>query len=224
MGEVILRGGAPVLEFHSVAKSYARRGHRICGLAPLTLRLMPGEIVALVGPNGSGKTTALKIAATLVTPTSGVTFMRGHNLSDSPSSARAATGVLLSPLRSFYWRLTAGQNLSFFAAMQGLAPSEAASRVRGLAEELALSEHLSSATRRLSAGTLARLAVARSLLHRPALLLLDEPFASMDGPSSELVWSALGRRAERGLAALVASHSDAHVSRCGRQVVVKSRA
>ncbi len=212
--------GVPVLEFRSVAKSYTRKGRTVRGLAPLTFSLPPGELVALVGPNGCGKTTALKIAATLVDPTSGCPLVLGRSVSSSRPAARSATGVMLAPLRSFYWRLTARQNLSFFAAMQGLGPLEAARRVRGLADELRLSEHLATAARRLSAGTLARLAFARSLLHDPALLLLDEPFSSMDDESSELVWASIERRARGGLAALVASHDVAHISRCGRQVAV----
>lgn len=208
------------LEIRSLTKVYAGRGGPARGLRPLTLDVSSGESVALVGPNGSGKTTALKIAATLVEPTSGTALVFGRSVAREPGAARAAIGASFSSSRSFYWRLSAEHNLSFFAATQGLGVRESRRRIRELADELDLVDHLRTPARRLSMGTLARLAIARALLHEPPLLLLDEPFASLDSRSCELVWGALSRRLAEGVAVLMASHDRAHILNCGRAVAV----
>ncbi len=87
------------------------------GLRALTLRVGPGEVAALVGANGSGKTTALRIVATLVEPSAGRAFVCGLDTSREPGAVRRRIGLSLGSGRSFYWRLTARQNLTFFARL-----------------------------------------------------------------------------------------------------------
>jgi ABC-2 type transport system ATP-binding protein len=212
--------GGCVLELSSVSKVYSRGGRSSLGLPALSLRVDAGEAVALVGPNGSGKTTAIKIAATLVEPTTGEVSVLGRDAASDPRSVRSSIGVSLASSRSFYWRLSAEHNLLFFAAAQGVRRRAGQARVRELAAELGLSRYLRVPARRLSKGTVARLALARALVHEPDLLLLDEPFASLDDEGCDLAWCALERRLARGSSALVASHDTSQIGRCGRHVAI----
>ncbi|MBD3347704.1 MAG: ATP-binding cassette domain-containing protein [Candidatus Eisenbacteria bacterium] len=214
--EPLTAGGACALKTTSLSKLYRTRGGRVRGLAPLSLEIMPGESAALVGPNGCGKTTALKIVATLVEPCSGSATVFGHDVVRRPLRARSLIGAVFSTTRSFYWRLSAGHNLSFFAAAQGMTPGAAASKARALAVELGIVEYLGVPARRLSRGILARLSLVRALLHDPGLLLLDEPFAAMDGGARERVWEALEGRTSDGLSLLVATHDPSQVRLCDR--------
>jgi len=222
-------GGTPVsathaLEMRSVSKIYRRRSGQVTGLGRLTLAIDPGETVALVGPNGAGKTTALRIAATLVEPTSGSAYVFGRDVFRFPLAARSALGTVFSSTRSFYWRLTAEHNLAFFGAAQGLSPRRARAAGRSVAAELGIAECLSVPARRLSRGVLARLALARALLHEPALLLLDEPFSAIDEAWRVPAWRSLERRVRKGLAVLLATHDPSLVERCERAVSVRAHA
>jgi ABC-2 type transport system ATP-binding protein len=214
---------ASALRMCSVCKLYRGRRGEVRGLAPLSLQVASGEAVALLGPNGCGKTTALKIAATLVEPTSGTTAVLGRDVVKHALAVRSAIGVVLASTRSFYWRLSAGHNLAFFAAAQRIAPRTASDRVRALADEFGLSGSvLRTPARRLSRGTLAAISLMRALLHEPRLLLLDEPFASIDGPARGRIWDALERRRRDGLAVLVATHDPFQVERCERAVHIRA--
>ena len=213
-------GGERPLEFRSVSKVFRSGGRAVVGLPALSLTVERGEAVALVGPNGSGKTTAIRIAATLVEPTNGSVCVFGSDAATEPGFVRSAIGVSLASTRSFYWRLSAEHNLRFFAAIQGLPRRTARARAHAVSNELGLNKHLGTPARRLSKGTVARLALARALLHEPELLLLDEPFASLDDRARGLAWSALERRLCGGAAALIASHDQEGIERCGRSVEI----
>ena len=120
----------PAILFDRVTKLF-RRGRRTAGaLETLTLAVEAGGIAALVGPNGSGKTTALRIAATLVTPSSGTCIVLGLDVLHRPRDVRRSIGVSLGSERSFYLRLTARQNLGFFAGILGMSASETRGAIR----------------------------------------------------------------------------------------------
>jgi len=184
------------------------RGRGVKGLGELSAEVVRGQIAALVGHNGSGKTTALRIVATLVRPSSGRALVFGRDVVTEPAFVRRMIGVSLGAGRSFYWRLSALQNLTFFARLRGLRRAQASDEIARLAAELDVERYLLRSVRGLSRGTLARLSVARALLGDPALLVLDEPFASVDGRSRELMWRALERRARAGRAVILATHDD----------------
>jgi ABC-type multidrug transport system ATPase subunit len=189
-------------------------GSGLKGLDELSAEVARGQIAALVGPNGSGKTTALRIVATLVRPSSGRALVFGRDVVTEPAFVRRMIGVSLGAGRSFYWRLSARHNLAFFARLRGLGRSRAFDEISRVAAELDVERCLRRPVRGLSRGTLARLSVARALLGDPALIILDEPFASVDGRSSELMWRALERRSRAGRAVVLATHDDEARSRC----------
>jgi ABC-type multidrug transport system ATPase subunit len=178
------------------------------------LRLEAGARVALCGPNGSGKTTILRCLAGTLAPSSGTVSIAGHPAGSI--AARAVTGVSLSQERSFYLRLSGRENLLFFARVRDLHRREAERRVRALEEELELEPILPERVDRCSTGMVQQLSLARALLARPALVLLDEPTRSLDTAARKRMWDALGRRTE--MAAFIATHDAGDIEQCDSRV------
>lgn len=145
----------------------------------VSLTVQSGELFGLLGPNGAGKTTLVKMLCTLILPTSGTATIAGFPLADS-GQIREHVGLAVTDERSFYWRLTARQNLQFFATLYGLRGQEAQDRIQTVLESVNLEEFSERPFSNYSSGMKQRLAIARSLLHLPQILFLDEPSRSLD--------------------------------------------
>jgi len=206
--------GPAALRLERLSKSYVVRGREARALAEVSASVAPGQLAALVGPNGAGKTTALRIIATLVRPSSGQGIVFGRDVATEQSAVRRLIGVSLGTGRSFYMRLSAQHNLSFFARLKGVCSSRIALEIPRLAAELDIERFLPRPARSLSRGALARLSVARACLGEPRLLVLDEPFASVDEHARELLWNALARRARSGRSVVLATHDLSIAARC----------
>ena len=202
------------LRLERVSKSYVVRGREARALAEVSVCVAPGQLAALVGANGAGKTTALRIIATLVRPSSGRGIVFGRDVVTEQSAVRRLIGVSLGTGRSFYLRLSAQHNLAFFARLKGICSSRIALEIQRLAAELDIERFLPRPARSLSRGALARLSVARACLGEPRLLVLDEPFASVDDRARELLWNVLERRARSGRAVVLATHDPSIADRC----------
>jgi ABC-2 type transport system ATP-binding protein len=209
-------GGSAAAELHGVRKVYRRRGRSIVALEPLTLSVERGETVALVGPNGVGKSTALRILATLVEPSAGRAIVLGHDVVREGRTIRRTIGVSLGGARSFYWRLSARHNLIFFGRLRGLVGPELRDAIHESSSALGILDVLDAPVRQLSRGVLARLGVARAILGDPPLVLLDEPFAAVDSVGRGLLRGALAVRNRRGAAVIMATHDETQARRCDR--------
>jgi ABC-type multidrug transport system ATPase subunit len=139
-----------------------------------------GEVVGIIGANGSGKSTLLRILATLLVPTRGRASVAGYDVERQASQVRAQLGFHSATDGGFYSRLTARENLNFFAAMNNQFDGRAVRRLEELTELMGMGEFLGSQVRTLSTGQVHRLGLARAMLHRPTVLLLDEPTRSLD--------------------------------------------
>jgi len=175
----------------SVRNVTRRFGERVV-LSDLDLEVAAGERVALRGANGTGKTTLLRCIAGTLEVSSGTIRVAGHPAGSL--DARRSIGLSLSQERSFYMRLTGAENLRVFAGVRGLSRRAATSRVVELIEELGLAEIAAQRCDRCSSGQLQQLALARALIHEPALLLVDEPTRSLDTAARERFWAAVERR------------------------------
>src|SRR5262245_60348687 len=186
------------------ATGLSKRFGPVLVLDDLSLAMEPGECVALLGPNGAGKATLLRILATLVRPTSGSLTIAGVDALASPEAARPLIGMI-GHGSHVYEDLTAIENLRFWAVLGGLDTSPG--RLANALREAGLDGVASERTRTFSAGMKRRLGLARLLLRRPDVLLLDEPITGLDRHGrawlQELV---LGLR-NRGTAVLLATHS-----------------
>jgi heme ABC exporter ATP-binding subunit CcmA len=177
-------------------------------LRGLDLALQPGETLAVVGPNGAGKTTLLRLLAGLIKPSAGRIELDGVTLSPAEPASRAKVG-LLSHRSLLYDDLTVRENLEFAARLQGMGDPRGAA---GAAlEEVGLAHRAEDSPRTLSRGLLQRAALARALIHRPRLLLLDEPFTGLDALASERLQHLLRERRPQGLGTIVVTHQVSEV-------------
>lgn len=142
--------------------------------------MQSGEVMALVGANGAGKSTLLRILTTLLLPTKGRAWVGGADVEREPRRVLQQLGFHSGSDASFYARLTAHENLRLFATLNNISSADAAGRIDHLAELLHLGSVMDRQVRTLSTGTVHRLGLARALLHRPSVVLLDEPTRSLD--------------------------------------------
>jgi ABC-2 type transport system ATP-binding protein len=192
-------------------------------LVDVSLDVRAGEFVGLLGPNGAGKTTLLKILATLIVPDRGTAVVAGHDVVGDAASVRRVIAPLLASERSLYWRLSAAENLELFAALLRLPPGETAARVDDALDSVGLSGTGHKMVGQFSAGMMQRLLVARALLGRPRVLLLDEPTRSLDPATAHRFRTFLREELaeKRQCAVLVATHrTEEAFELCDRVVVM----
>jgi ABC-2 type transport system ATP-binding protein len=180
----------------------------IRALERVSLDIDSGEVFGVIGPNGAGKTTLLKILSTLILPSSGTARVNGSDLIRGADAVRRSVGIAAGEERGFYWRLTGMENLEFFAGLRGFAPREARRRAAHALELVDLLPRAGEPVMRYTTGMRQRLSLARALLARPPILLLDEPTRSLDPGAAQTV-QALVRRlsADDGVTIMIATHN-----------------
>jgi ABC-2 type transport system ATP-binding protein len=196
-------GEVPALRVEKLKKTYS---NGLLALDGVSLEVKAGRFFGLLGPNGAGKTTLLRILATLLRPTYGRVEVDGLDVARHPEQVRPRVAYL-AHATGLYPDLTAIDNLEFTATLYGLSSAEAHERV---AEALSAVELASVAEQRvgaMSAGMRRRLALARTLLARPSLVLLDEPYAALDAAGMTLVDELVVGWRDAGATVLVASHA-----------------
>jgi putative ABC transport system ATP-binding protein len=211
LGPSVERSIRPALELRDVSVSYADGDDVVHALSGVDLAVVPGELVALIGPSGSGKSSLLAVAGALLRPTSGTVLLDGIEVeSMGPRElARVRREHLGFIFQSggLFPSLTALDQLLLVADVRGERPSGAVDRARGLLDELGLSGRTGHRPEQLSGGERQRVAIARALMGRPALLLADEPTASLDRARSEEIVAQLADGTRRhGTATLMVTH------------------
>ena len=182
---------------------------QVTGLDDVSLEVRRGEVFGLLGPNGAGKTTLLKILACLILPTAGRALVNGALVGRDDTAVKSTIGFVTSDERSFYWRLTGSENLFFFARLYGLGRGAARRRSAHLMEAMELEEVAGRQFMHYSSGMKQRLAIARALLHDPAILCLDEPTRSLDPIAAKHLRRFVAGRLNRegGKTILLATHN-----------------
>jgi ABC-2 type transport system ATP-binding protein len=170
-----------------LTKIYGAEPNAVHAVSDFSLQIMPGELFGLFGPNGAGKSTLVRMLTTLLAPTSGAAFVDGYDIVRDELQVRASCGLVTSDERSFYGRLSAAQNLSFFAAMQNMSRKEIPQQVAYVLDSFGLTAKAGARVQSLSTGQRQRLNMARALVHDPPILFLDEPTKSMDVQTSDFV-------------------------------------
>jgi heme ABC exporter ATP-binding subunit CcmA len=183
------------LELDGLARHYGERE----ALSGVSLSLPAGKTLVVFGPNGAGKATLLRVLATLLRPHAGSVSVLGATLPGDAWAVRGRLGLLgHEPL--LYRELSARENLRFHARLHGVG----AERVEELLDAVAMGERAREPLRTLSRGMVQRIAVARSVLHGPELLLLDEPYSNLDPAAIELLAPLIG--APSGRTRVICSH------------------
>ncbi|ESW73222.1 multidrug ABC transporter ATP-binding protein [Mesorhizobium sp. LSJC268A00] len=179
----------------------------------VTMTVAEGEIVGFLGPNGSGKTTTIRIMCGLLTPDEGEGRVLGFNIRTESLRIKREVGYMTQKF-SFYEDLTIGENLEFVARLYRLKSVE--EHVSKTLEELGLTSRRNQLAGTLSGGWKQRLALAACIMHKPKLLLLDEPTAGVDPKARREFWDEIHRLASGGLTVLVSTHYMDEAERCHR--------
>lgn len=200
-------------------------GAPVTALDGVSFDVAPGEIVCVMGPNGAGKTTLLRILAGLLLPTSGGAEVARHNVAGDGPTLRRDTSLVIGDERSFHWSISGRQNLHFYAALHGLSATEGYRRTAALIERVGLAEVADRRFSTYSRGMKQRLAIARGLLGRAKVLLLDEPTLGLDPRGARDLRGFLRDEVIKGegRTALVGSNDPAEVRALGDRVLFLDR-
>jgi ABC-2 type transport system ATP-binding protein len=185
----------------------------------VSLTLEKGEIMGFLGPNGSGKTTTIRMICGLLTPDAGSGTVLGYDVLTESRQIKREVGYMTQRF-TYYEDLTIAENLAFVAKLYDLEP--VAGHVAGALDELGLAHRRNQLAGTLSGGWKQRLALAASLMHKPKLLLLDEPTAGVDPKARRMFWDELHRRAAEGLTVLVSTHYMDEAERCHRLAYISN--
>ena len=193
----------PVLDARGLAHSYGR----LVALADLTLSVAPGECVALIGANGSGKSTAVRTIAGLLEPTDGIVRVAGHDPHREPDAEIVRAALALVPdAPVLYDDLTVRQHLELVALSHGVGGDGIDDRIEELLERLGLADRDAFVPRELSRGMRQKAQLACALIRPAALLVLDEPVVGLDPPSQILLYELLLEAKRAGTAVLLTTH------------------
>lgn len=207
-----------MIEASAVSKNFGRRKV----LDSIDMRISDGEIVALIGPNGSGKTTLIRVLSTLLQPSGGDVSLDGRSAFDDPVISRKSIGVVGHSTYS-YDDLTALENLRFYWSMYGLPGGEFDRTAPNLLKRVGLGHRMNDRAGVLSRGMRQRLSIARAVMHSPKVLLLDEPFSSLDQKGVDILSQILRDERARGCSVLVVSHDIQRISEFADRADVLTR-
>jgi ABC-2 type transport system ATP-binding protein len=181
----------------------------------LDLTVPSGQIFGLLGPNGSGKATTIRMLTGLIPPTSGTAEVVGIDVVHNPERVRRRIGYM-SQRFGLYPDLTVRENLEFYAGVYGLAGAERKARIAEQVDAYILGERFDQLAGTLSGGWKQRLALACATTHRPDLVFLDEPTAGVDPASRRLFWQLIHREVKAGMTVLVTTHYMDEAEQCGQ--------
>lgn len=212
-----------MVQFADVCKTYA---NGIDALRDVSLEIAPGEFVFIVGPTGVGKTTLLKMIYREEVPTRGTVYVDGRNVTrmrarDIPY-LRRRVGIVFQDFRLLP-RKTAWENVAFALQVTGTIPPQADGRVLEVLERVGMAPRADALPGELSAGEQQRVSIARALVHRPRLLLADEPTGNLDPDTSWEIMQLLSHINGDGTTVVVTTHDQTIVNRLRRRVIAISR-
>ena len=185
----------------------------------VTLSVKPGQILALLGQNGAGKTTTVRMLTALLGPTRGWARVAGYDVTKKPQDVRANVGVLTEQ-HGLYMRMTGEEYLEFFGEVYGLDPATRKKRSDYLMEYFGLTQAARRRTGEYSKGMKQKLALARALMHDPAVLLLDEPTSAMDPESARLVRDEIARLRSSQRTIIICTHNLAEAEALANTIAI----
>jgi ABC-2 type transport system ATP-binding protein len=209
------RTAAPAIDVHGLNKSFAEK-HVV---RDLTLQVQTGEIFGFLGPNGSGKTTSIRMLCGLLTPDSGSGSCLGYDILRQSEEIKRNVGYMTQRF-SFWEDLSIRENLDFVARVYRMRSRDHV--VTQALEGLGLTDRADQLAGSLSGGWKQRLALAACMLHQPSLLLLDEPTAGVDPSARRDFWGELHRLANQGIAVLVSTHYMDEAERCHKLAYISN--
>lgn len=195
-----------MIEARQLTKRFAdRKGGFVTAVTGVSLTCRPGSIHGLLGVNGAGKTTLLRLLATLLRPSEGSAVVAGHDVATEPRRVRASLGFLAAST-ALYGRLTARETIAYFGRLHGLTAGAVVRRTGELADELDLHAFLDRRVDTFSTGMKQRTSIARTLVHDPEVIVLDEPTLGLDVLAARTLTEFVRRCRDRGKTVLYSTH------------------
>ncbi len=208
-----MRDDMHVVRAHDLRRSYRtrtgtfrRERKEVEAVRGVSFGIEPGELFGLLGPNGAGKTTTIKMLITLLLPTAGSASVLGHDVVTDAREVRRHIGYVFGGDRGLYERLSALDNLRYFAELYGVPPREQRQRIGALLEMVGLTGRERERVEGFSRGMRQRLHIARGLLHDPEVLFLDEPTIGIDPVGARELRSTIAMLREQGKTILLTTH------------------
>ncbi|GFP78088.1 ABC transporter ATP-binding protein [Clostridium fungisolvens] len=190
-------------------------------VSKLSFTVNPGEIVGLLGENGAGKTTTMRMVSTLLKPTAGTVLVNSFDINKDPDKVRKEIGILFGGDVGLYDRLTARENMSYFANLYGFSKEEADKRINELADELDMREYIDKRVGKFSRGMKQKVSIARAIVHSPSIMLFDEPTTGLDVRATRIIHNFIKKCKRENKTILFSSHSMREVEKlCDRVVII----
>ncbi|SHI08118.1 ATP-binding cassette domain-containing protein [Clostridium grantii] len=206
-----------MIEVNKLSKEFKN----IKAVMEISFSVNKGEIVGLLGENGAGKTTTLRMLATMLEPTTGTAFINGLNVVKDGQKVRESIGILFGGEVGLYDRLTALENITYFAELNGMNKEQIQNRIIELSDLLDMKEYINKRVGKFSRGMKQKVAIARAIVHDPSIMLLDEPTAGLDVTASRIVQKFIKKCKEDNKAIIFSSHSMNEVEKlCDRIVII----
>jgi ABC-2 type transport system ATP-binding protein len=203
-----------------VSRTLLGRKQETHALNGLNFSVPPGIVFGLLGPNGSGKTTTIRILSTLLTPTSGEARVLGYDVVREAGKVRGRIGLILGGERGLYGRLTGEENLKYFAALNHLSREVSQKRVKDIIELVGLASASKRPVEQYSRGMRQRLHIARGLLTDPEVLFMDEPTIGLDPAGAQELHQLIPALVKRGKSILLTTHYMAEADELSSQVAI----
>jgi len=188
------------------ARNLTKKFHDFTAVEAVTLAVPPGQVLALLGPNGAGKTTTVRMISAILAPTSGRASVAGFDTLQSPQQVRRRVGIL-TEVPGLYLRMQAIEYLDFFGELYGLGAAQRRARAVALMSRFGMADSVNRRLSEYSKGMRQKLALIRSMLHDPPVLLLDEPTSAMDPQSARLVRDAIANLRGDRRAIILCTHN-----------------
>jgi sodium transport system ATP-binding protein len=206
-----------LIQIQQLSKSFKN----ITAVDNISFTVNKGEIVGLLGENGAGKTTTLRMLATMLKPTGGTAAVDGYDIKNHSNKVRGQIGILFGGEVGLYDRLTARENIQYFAELNGMSKKETEDSINYLVEMLDMKEYIDRRVGKFSRGMKQKVAIARSIVHKPSVMLFDEPTAGLDVTAARIVQDFIVKCKEDNKAIIFSSHSMNEVERlCDRIVII----
>lgn len=208
-----------MIEIINISKSFGRTQ----ALKNVSFSVQGGEAIGLLGENGAGKSTLLRIISTMLVPTQGTAKICGFDLIDSPREIRKNVGILFGNEVGLYERLTARENLEYFAKLNGMSSSGIKRRIDELVEQFEFKDYEKKQVGALSRGMKQKVAIARAIVHNPRVILFDEPDSGLDFKAARVVFKFLEFCKTSQKSIIFSSHSMENIKLFSDDIVVLNK-
>jgi len=190
-------------------------------LKGVTFQVNSGEVFGLLGENGAGKTTTLRILATMLKPDGGTVIMNGKDCLVHPQGVRREIGILFGGESGIYDRLTARENIAYYGELNDMSQDEIKARIEYLTAVLEMGEYIDRRAGKFSKGMKQKVAIARSIIHNPPIMLFDEPTSGLDVSATRVVHQFIETCRKEGKTVIFSSHSMQEVEKlCDRVAII----